>query len=156
LTCKIIRTWRNRVIDVSQNDVKSDVEMPEKAVCSKVCFVAIFLSVLRIFRKEKQIRKVESILFLNMSISLKSKDGPKTAQTVPCPKFMKTLWRHENAGIIGFWVRNVIIVNNNKTKVVLFCLHTRYHFTWIFTHPISKNIDQFSSIELHRETYLRM
>ena len=85
MTCKIICTWRNRVIDLSQNDVKSDVQKPEKAVCSKVCFVAIFLSVLRIFRKEKQIRKVESILFVNMSISLKSKDGPKTAQTVPCP-----------------------------------------------------------------------
>jgi len=42
---------------------------------------------------------------------------------------MKTLRRHENAGNIGFLVRNIIIVNNNKTKVVLFCLHTRYHFT---------------------------
>ena len=40
---------------------------------------------------------------------------------------MKTLWRHENAGIIGFVVRNVIIVNNSKTKVVPFCLHTQYH-----------------------------
>ena len=64
---------------------------------------------------------------------------------------MKTLWRHENAGIIGFKVRKVIIVINNKTKVVLFCLHTRYHFTWIFTHPISKNIDQLRSIELFRK-----
>jgi len=53
-------------------------------------------------------------------------------------KFMNTLWRHENAGIIGFLVRNVIIVNNNKTKVVLFVytpditsresLHTRYQY----------------------------
>jgi len=37
---------------------------------------------------------------------------------------MKTLRNDviKNAGIIGFKVRNV---NNNKTKVVLFSLHTR-------------------------------
>jgi len=62
----------------------------------------------------------------------------------------------ENAGIIRFYVRYVMVVNNNKTKVVHFCLHTRYHVTCIFTHPISKNIDQLRSIELYRETYLRM
>jgi len=48
---------------------------------------------------------------------------------------MKTLWRHENAGIIIFYVSNVMIVNNNKTKVhfvytpdIMSCAsqHTRY------------------------------
>jgi len=40
-------------------------------------------------------------------------------------------------------------VNNNKSKVVQFCLHTRYHFIRIFTHPMSKNIDQLKSIEFY-------
>ena len=37
----------------------------------------------------------------------------------------------------------VIIVNNNKTELdlVQFCLHTRYNFSLIVTHPISKNIE---------------
>jgi len=67
---------------------------------------------------------------------------------------MKTLRRHENAGIIGFLVRNVIIVNNNKPKVVLFFF--THPISLHVTHPISKNIDQLKSIEFYRETYLRM
>jgi len=50
----------------------------------------------------------------------------------------KFMWRHENAEIIRFNVRYVMIVNNNKTKVVYLCLHTRYHVTCIFTHPMLK------------------
>jgi len=33
-------------------------------------------------------------------------------------------------------------------------LHTRYHVTCIYTHPISKNIDQLRSIEFYSETYV--
>jgi len=49
---------------------------------------------------------------------------------------MKTLLRHKNAGIIIYYVSYVMIVNNNKTKVVhsvytpdimlRVSLHTRY------------------------------
>jgi len=48
-----------------------------------------------------------------------------------------------------------LIVNNNKTKVVHFCLHTHdtYH---VHLYTISESIDQLRSIELYRETYLRM
>jgi len=58
--------------------------------------------------------------------------------------------------LLDFMCVTSFIVNNNKTKVVKFCLHTRYHVTCFFTHPISKNIDQLRSIELYRKTYLRM
>jgi len=50
--------------------------------------------------------------------------------------FMKALWRQKNAGIFIFYVSYVMIVNNNKTKVVHFVytpdimsrasLHIRY------------------------------
>jgi len=56
----------------------------------------------------------------------------------------------ENAGIIRFYVRYVMIVNNNRTKVVHFCLHTRYHVTCIFTHPI------FIGYWLDMEIYVRV
>jgi len=69
---------------------------------------------------------------------------------------MKILWRYENAEIIRFYVRYVMIVNTHTTEVVHLCLHTRYHVTWIFTHPILTNIDQLRSIELYKVAYLRM
>ena len=56
--------------------------------------------------------------------------------------------------IIRLYERYVMIVNNNKTKEVHFCSHTLYQVTYIFTHPISKNIDQLRSIELYREIKL--
>ena len=71
-------------------------------------------------------------------------------------KFMKTLWRHENAGLIRLDVRYVINCKQYQNEISSFCLHTRYHVTCICTHPISKNIDQLRSIELYRETYLLM
>jgi len=52
--------------------------------------------------------------------------------------------------LLDFMCITSLMVNNNKTKVVHFCLHTRYHVSE------SKNIDQLRSIELYRETYLRI
>ena len=40
--------------------------------------------------------------------------------------------------LLDFICVTSLIVINNKSKVVHFCLHTRYHVTCIFTHPISK------------------
>ena len=42
---------------------------------------------------------------------------------------MKALCCHENAGNIRLQMHYVMIVNNNKTKVVQFGLQTEYNFT---------------------------